>query len=232
MEKFTIYSIPTKERPRERLKEHGEEALSVQELLNLVIGKGGAGESVMLLSQRLLQKFGNLKNLADASLEELCSIKGIGFAKACQLKAALELGKRAANSGNQNILVIDGPQIAAEYISPYLKDKKKENIFLLLLDTKKKLIKKSLISVGTLNASLLHPREIFKEAVSNLAAGFILLHNHPSGDPAPSPDDVSLTKQLVAASKFMDIAFLDHIIIGGPDYYSFRENQKGLFKVD
>lgn len=232
MEKFTIYSIPAQERPRERLKEYGEGALSTQELLNIVLSRGSAGDSVMLLSQRLLQKFGNLKNLADASLEELNSIKGIGFAKACQLKAALELGKRAGNNSvDKSRLIINEPRKAVECVAPYLKNKKKENIFVLLLNARKKLIKKSLISLGTLDASLIHPRDIFKEAIANFAAGFILLHNHPSGDPSPSPDDTNLTKQLISAAKFMDISFLDHIVIGDPDYYSFREKQKRLFEA-
>ncbi len=229
--KFTIYDMPASERPRERLGEYGEEALSAAELLNVVLSRGSKGESVMLLSQRLLQKFGNLNNLANASLKELNSIKGIGFAKACQLKAAFELGKRASshNQENSRKLMIDAPQKAVELVALNFKNKKKENIFVLLLDTRKKLIKKTLISVGTLDASLIHPRDVFKEAISNFAAGFILLHNHPSGDPSPSPDDAELTKQLISASKFMDIAFLDHIIIGNPGYYSFRESQEDLF---
>lgn len=212
------------------MKNSGEESLSNQELLNVLLGRGSSGDSVMVLSQKLLNKFGTIQNIASASLEELRQIKGIGFAKACQLKAAFELGKRSdqTNSAQENYL-IDTPEKAALALAPLLKNKKKEHIFLLLVDTRKKLIKKSLISIGTLDASLIHPRDIFKEVISGLAAGFILIHNHPSGDPSPSSADISLTKQLISAAKFLDINFLDHIIIGNPSYYSFKERNSNLF---
>lgn len=231
MKNFTIYSLPAADRPRERLRTMGEESLSTLELLNILLGRGGSGESVMLLSQRILQKFGNLQNIADAPLEELCAIKGIGFAKASQIKAAFELGKRArdASSHASDKIIINTALKAAQLLSPQLHNKKKEHIIVLSLDTRKALIKKSLISIGTLDASIIHPRDIFKEAILDFAAGFILAHNHPSGNPEPSPDDRIITKQLNEAAKFLDIAFLDHIIIGNPSYYSFRENQKELF---
>lgn len=230
MKGFTVYDMPIPERPRERLKAVGEESLSAAELLNVLLGRGSAGESVTVLSQKLLQKFGTVKNIAGASLEELCAIKGIGFAKACQLKAAFELGKRSEQAVvNKNSYLIDAPEKAIAILSPYLKNKKKEHIFILLVDTRKKLIQKSLISIGTLDASLIHPRDIFKEAISNFAAGFILAHNHPSGNPLPSKDDIAITRQLIAAAQFLDIAFLDHIIIGNPNHYSFKLNQSGLW---
>lgn len=231
MKNFTIYSLPTSDRPRERLRAMGEESLSTLELLNILLGRGGAGESVLLLSQRLLQKFGNLQNIANASLEELCTIKGIGFAKASQIKAAFELGKRSKNapSDASHKIIIDAPLKATQFLSPQLHNQKKEHIIMLSLDTRKALIKKSLISIGTLDASIIHPRDIFKEAILNFAAGFILVHNHPSGNPDPSSDDIKITRQLIKAANFLDIAFLDHIIIGNPSYHSFREKQKELF---
>ncbi len=230
MHDFTIYDVPIPERPRERLKTVGKEALSAAELLTVLMGRGSAGTSVMTVTQRLLQKFGTLKNIGDASLEELCAIKGIGFAKACQLKAAFELGRRAEDGGDAaENLTIQRPAHAVEILFPHIKDKKKEHVFVLLLNVRKKLIKRSLISIGTLDASIIHPRDIFKEAISHFAAGFILAHNHPSGDPSPSKDDIALTEQFIAAAKFLDIAFLDHIVLGNPHYYSFKEKQEKMW---
>jgi len=211
------------ERPRERLLQHGIEALSSQEILALVLGRGMKGEPVMVATQRLLSTFGNLKGIADASLEELMQLNGIGTAKAAQLKAAFELGKRAechtepTKSGQ-----IGSPEDAVAQIKMKLKDKKKEHFWVLLLDTRNKVIKMSEVSIGSLNASIVHPREVFKEAISASAASVILIHNHPSGDPQPSEEDIKITKILAESGELMGINVLDHIIVCAKSHVSMK----------
>lgn len=174
---FTIHDLPKPERPRERLKKFGPEALSAQELLSLVIGCGIPKKSVMNIAQELLSRFGNIKAISQATIEELSQIKGIGFAKAAQIKACFELGI-------------------------------------------------STVSIGTLNTDLVHPREVFKEAISHSVASVILAHNYPSGDLEPSEDDLSITKRLTEAGKILGIEVLDHIIVTKNGFFSFKE--KGL----
>lgn len=222
---FTIRDLPFSERPRERLARLGAESLSVQEILALILGRGIKGESVMVTAQRLLSHFGSLKNIAEASLEELCEIKGIGFAKATQLKAAFELSKRAENSvgtAESKKMVIKAPEDVVGQVKNKLKGKKKEHFLTLLLNTRNQLIGIASISVGSLDASIVHPREVFKEALSASAASVIFVHNHPSGDPQPSQDDISLTKRLVEAGKIMGIDVLDHIIVCNQEYLSMK----------
>lgn len=223
MRSFTLRDLPISERPRERLLQHGIEALSSQEILALILGRGTKGEPVMVASQRLLSTFGNVKGIADASMEELMQIKGIGTAKAAQIKAAFELGRRAAASDYQATGgAVSKPEDVVAQVRMKLKDKKKEHFWVLLLDTRNKVIKMSEVSVGSLNASIVHPREVFKEAISASAASVILAHNHPSGDPQPSKEDIEITKNLVAAGQLMGIEVLDHIIVGDKDYISMK----------
>jgi len=223
MEKsFTIHSLPKAERPRERLGKFGAEALSVQELLALVLGRGSRGESVIVTAQRLLSVFGSLYKLSQASIEELVSIKGIGPAKAAQLGALFELGRRSEQSTDESIRIKSAGDVV-KVIQKRLKDKKREHFLILCLNTKNVLIKVSNISIGTLNSGLVHPREVFKEAVSSLAAAIILTHNHPSGDPEPSVADIKLTERLYEAGKIIGIDVLDHVIIGKNKYLSFKE---------
>lgn len=173
---FTIHDLPQSERPRERLFKHGIEALSAQEILALILGRGIKGESVMVTAQNLLSKFGNLKNLADASVTELSEIKGIGPAKAAQIKAAFELGKRLENSidkvSNEKI---NSPQDVIKSVRGKLKGKKKEHFMVLSLDTRNHPINTQTISIGSLDSSIVHPREVFKEAISSSAASVILM---------------------------------------------------------
>jgi len=225
---FTIHDLPTSERPRERLQKFGVEALSAQEILALILGRGIAGESVMVTAQRLLSQFGSLKGIANASVEELVQVKGIGVAKASQIKAAFELTNRLegyAESGDRPL--VKTPEDVAGLVRSRLKGKKKEYFLALLLDTRNQLIRVAEISVGSLDSSIVHPREVFKEAVSASAAAVIFVHNHPSGDSEASEDDIKLTKRLAEAGEIMGVDVLDHIIIGDKKYLSLK--REGLF---
>ena len=204
---------------------HGAEALSSQELLALILGRGVRGESVMVTSQRLLSAFGNVKNISQASLEELSAIKGMGTAKASQLKAAFELGRRKEEDNREQISV-KSHQDVIKLVRQKLKDKKKEHFLILCLDTRNNLIKISNISTGTLDANLVHPREVFKEAIQSLSSSIILVHNHPSGNPEPSDADIDITKRILETGKAVGIDILDHIIIANNRSFSFKE--KGI----
>uniref|UniRef100_A0A7C6AA22 JAB domain-containing protein n=1 Tax=candidate division WOR-3 bacterium TaxID=2052148 RepID=A0A7C6AA22_UNCW3 len=220
---FTVLDLPKGERPRERLLRLGPEVLSSQEILSVILGRGTRGKSVMNIAQELLSKFGNLKAIAGASVEELCQIDGIGPAKACQIKAALELGKRVEGQPEDETKIeIKTTQDVLKVVRPRLKDKKREYFLLLLLDSRNQLIRPVDISIGSLDATVVHPREVFKEAISASAASVICVHNHPSGNPEPSEDDLNLTKRLVQAGKLLGIEVLDHIIIGWQGYYSLK----------
>ncbi|GAG05609.1 unnamed protein product, partial [marine sediment metagenome] len=223
-----IHDLPISERPRERLQKLGVEALSAQEILALILGRGVAGESVMVTAQRLLSQFGNLKGIAGASVEELSQIKGIGVAKASQIKAAFELANRLegySEAGDKP--VVKTPDDVASLVKGRLKGKKKEHFLALLLDTRNQLIKVAEISVGSLDTSIVHPREVFKEAILASAASVIFVHNHPSGNPEASEDDIKLTKRLAQAGEIMGVDVLDHIIICDKEFLSLK--REGLF---
>ena len=211
---MTVLKLPASERPRERLIRLGAEALSEQELLACVLGRGIAGESVLISARRLLARFGTLRGMADASVEQLSGVRGIGPAKAVQLKAAVEMARRVAMSSNGHRPRVDTPEAAVAVLRPHLSDKQKEHFVALLLDARHHLIRVSPIAVGTLSATLVHPRELFKEAIAASAAAVIVAHNHPSGDPTPSDHDVQLTQRLVAAGTVLGIEVLDHVILG------------------
>ena len=220
---FTVHDLPLSERPRERLLKHGIEALSAQEILALILGRGIKDESVIVTAQKLLSTFGNLKNIAAASMEELTKIKGIGPAKAAQIKAAFELSKRLEDSPDKGRkTTVKSPEDAIKSVKNQLKGKKKEHFLVLSLDTRNHLINTQTISIGSLDSSIVHPREVFKEAISSTAASVIFAHNHPSGDPTPSEDDIKLTKRLVEAGEILGIEVLDHIIICDKDYISMK----------
>ena len=227
-ESFTIHDLPLAERPRERLQKLGAEALSAQEVLALILGRGISGESVMVTAQRLLSQFGSLKGVANASLEQLSGVKGIGLAKAAQIKAAFELAHRVegySEAGDRP--VVKTPENAASLVRSRLSGKKKEHFLALLLDTRSRLIKTAEISVGSLDTSIVHPREVFREAMLASAASVIFAHNHPSGTAEASEDDVKLTRRLVEAGEIVGIDVLDHVIIGGKSYLSMK--REGLF---
>jgi DNA repair protein RadC len=220
---FTVRDLPRDERPRERLLKLGSEALSAQEILALILGRGIRGESVMMTSQKLLSRFGSLKGVADASVEELTQTRGIGSAKAAQIKAALELSRRLeSDAGESPNPILKSPEDVVAVARGQLKGKKKEHFLVLCLDTRNKLINRKLVSMGSLDTSIVHPREAFKEAVSSCAASVIFAHNHPSGDPEPSREDIELTKRLVKAGEIIGIEVLDHIIVCDRGYLSLK----------
>ncbi len=226
---FTVRDLPKPERPRERLQKLGPEALSSQELLALIIGRGIPKKSVMMIAQELISRFGNVKAIGQATLEELSQIRGIGLAKAAQIKACFELGKRE-DLDSEDLVPFDikNPEAVVKAVRASIKDKAKEHFKLILLNSRNKILYISSVSTGTLTTSLVHPREVFKDAIVHSAASVVLAHNHPSGDPEPSEDDLKITKKLVESGKILGIEVMDHIVIGkgNTDYYSFRE--KGL----
>lgn len=225
---FTVRALPLGERPRERLLKLGSEALSAQEILAVILSRGIAGESVMMTSQKLLSRFGNLKGIANASVEELTQIKGIGPAKATQIKAALEFSRRLeADAIEKPQPVLKSPEDVVTEVRSQLKGKKKEHFLVLCLDTRNRLINRKLVSMGSLDTTVVHPREVFKEAVSSCAASVIFAHNHPSGDPEPSKEDIELTKRLSKAGEILGIEVLDHIIVCDRSYVSLKA--KNLF---
>ena len=223
---FTVRDLPKPERPRERLQKLGADALSSQELLALIIGRGIPKKSVMTIAQELLGRFGNVKAIGQATLEELSQIKGIGIATAAQIKACFELAKRENLEADEESFEIRNPESIFKLISSNIKDKAKEHFKLILLNSRNRKIGISSISTGTLTTSLVHPREVFRDAITHSAASVILAHNHPSGDPEPSEDDLKITRKLVESGKILGVEVIDHIIIGRNSFYSFRE--KGL----
>lgn len=225
---FTLHDLPVSERPRERLCVYGADRLSTPELLALLLGRGIAGESVVVTAQRLMKHFGSLKGIYEATLEQLTEVRGIGTAKAAQILAAFELAKRVDKDGSSDKKsVIKTPEDAAALLGGRLSEKKKEYFLAILLDTRGRHIRTAEISIGSLDTSIVHPREVFKEALAASAATVIFVHNHPSGDTEPSDDDISLTKRLADAGNIMGIDVIDHLIIGGGDFRSLK--REGYF---
>jgi len=220
---YTVRDLPASDRPRERLKRLGAEALSTAELIACITGSGTRGDSVVMTSQKLLSEFGNLQNIAAASIQELSKSRGIGEARAIQLKAAFEIGRRLADpdyaeKGNP----VQSPEEAFTSMQEKLRGKKKEHFYVLCLDTRNRVSNKRQVSIGNLDSSIVHPREVFKDAISSLAASVIFVHNHPSGDLEPSSEDVNLTRRLVEAGELLGIPVLDHIIVSDKGYTSLK----------
>ncbi len=218
-----IKDLPDSSKPRERFLKHGPEVLSDAELFAIILRTGTAKENIMEVSNRLISKFG-LSNLFDCSLKELQSIKGIGPSKAMQILAIAELGKRYDDEKN-SINKITKAEDVFKLFHKKLKDKKQEHFYVLLLNNQNHIVKEELISKGVLDASILHPREVFKSAIKNSCAKIILIHNHPSGNSQPSPEDLEITKKLIEVGKQVDIKVLDHVIIGNDGWWSWRENK-------
>jgi DNA repair protein RadC len=219
----TIKHWPSEERPRERLIASGPASLSDAQLLAVLLRTGRERASAVDLALDLLKRFGGLKGLSRLSIAELCAVSGIGPAKAAQLQAALELGRRALGTPLKKGIKIRGSLDVYRHYLPLLRDQKREVFLALLLDSKHRVLKELIVSTGSVNLSIVHPREVFNPAVRESAAAVIVLHNHPSGDPAPSREDRELTSRLVKAGEIMGIALLDHLIIGDGQYVSFAE---------
>jgi DNA repair protein RadC len=224
----TIKEMPAGERPRERLQHYGPAALSNGELLAIILRTGIKGENVINLATRLLVDYGGLSGLSRASFGELCDIHGLGPAKAAQLKAALELGRRLLVEAPEDRPQIATPDDAANLLLLEMGMLAQEQMRVLLLDTKNRLLAAPTIYQGSLSTSVIRVAELFREAVKRNCAAIIVVHNHPSGDPAPSPEDVEVTKQIVQAGKLLDIELLDHLIIGRNRYVSLRERGLGF----
>lgn len=218
-----IKGLPPWERPRERLVALGASALSDRDLLAIVLRTGSAGTSALVLAERLLETFGSLRGLLEASVEEMARVRGIGMAKAAQVKAALELGRRLTARTRGFRPSVSSPQEAAELVMEDLRYLDRETFQAILLDTKHRVLGVQLVSVGHLNGAPAHPRELFKDAIRRSAAALVLVHNHPSGDPQPSPEDIALTRRLTKAGELLGIKVLDHIIVGEGCYVSLRE---------
>ncbi|MEJ5313943.1 MULTISPECIES: DNA repair protein RadC [Anaerolinea] len=220
---YRIRDIEETDRPRERLAELGSQALSNAELLAILLRVGMQGENAVQLGQRILKTLGGLHGLHRASFAELSSIKGVGIAKAAQLKAAIELGRRLAMMEPQERASITSPADAAELVRYEMSALLQEHLRVILLDTRNRVIKIEQLYIGSLNASTVRVAEIFRLAIQASAASLILVHNHPSGDPSPSPEDINLTRTVIQAGKMLDIGVLDHIIIGQNRWVSLKE---------
>jgi len=223
-----INELPASERPRERLKESGPASLSNSELLAIILRTGTAAENVLGLASRLLSRFGGLVGLARASLSELCAERGVGQAKAAQLKAALELGRRLSSTHPEERAVVRTPQDVANLLMAEMGFLDQEQLRVVLLTSKNQVMSISEVYKGNVNTSLIRPSELFREAVRENCPAIIVVHNHPSGDPDPSPEDIAVTEQIVAAGRVLDIEVLDHIIIGGQRYVSLKERGVGI----
>lgn len=220
-----IRDLPPNERPRERLMNYGASSLSTAELLAIILRTGTQKESAVRLAERVLKEMGSLGEIVRADVKDLSKIKGIGTAKAIEIKAAVELGKRLLIDPEGLRPVIRNPEDAAGLVRAELRYEPQEHFKVLLLDSKNYVLKVLTVTVGTLNSSLVHPREVFRPAITQAAASIILAHNHPSGDPTPSSEDLQVTRQLVEAGRILGIEVLDHIIIGGTDYVSLKERR-------
>lgn len=220
-----IRELPAAERPRERLTRLGASALSAVELLALVIGSGGSGKSALdVAGEVFARNHGSLRRLAASPVAAIRAINGVGPAKAVELHAALELGRRMAAEARSIGDPVSGPMDVYRLFAPRLEDLPVEEFHVAVLDTQHRLERDVTVTRGLLSASLVHPREVFREAIAERAASIILVHNHPSGDPTPSADDRKVTTQLVAAGRLLDIPVHDHVIIGRGRYASFAES--------
>lgn len=225
---YRITDLHETERPRERLAKLGPQALSPAELIAILLRVGVPGENAVQVGQRLLKCFGGISGLHRASLEELTSQHGIGAAKAAQLKAAIELGRRLAVEAPQERPVINSPEDAAALVRYEMSALEEEHLRVLLLDTRNHVMDIQEIYHGSVNASQVRVGEVFKAAIRRNATAVIIAHNHPSGDPTPSPDDLAVTRACIEAGKLLDIEVLDHLVIGQGRYVSMKERGLGF----
>ena len=221
---LSIRELPRSDRPRERLVDLGAQALSSAELLAILLGSGGLGRTALQLGQSVLAGAGgSLRRIAMQPVAALTAVGGVGTARAATIHAALELGRRMACETRDDGAPVRSPRDVVELFAARLQDLPVEEFHVAVLDSQHRLERDIMVTRGILNSSLVHPREVFREAIAERAAAIILVHNHPSGDPTPSPDDRVVTEQLVAAGRLLDIPVHDHIIIGRGRYTSFAE---------
>ena len=220
-----VRDLPAEERPREKLLRSGAAALSNVELLAVLLRTGTRQQSVLRVSEEVLAHYKDrgISGIVHMAPAELSQINGVGLAKAASIMAAVELGRRLSQAAAARIEVVHGPEDAAHYAMPRFRFEQREHFAVLLLNTKNHILGMPEISVGSLSASVVHPREVFREAINYAAAAMILLHHHPSGDPSPSREDIAVTSRLVKAGKIMDIEVLDHIILGDQRFLSLKE---------
>lgn len=218
-----IRDVPVTERPRERLLQVGASVLTNQEIIAILLRTGSKKDSVIDLAGKVLSTFDGLDLLKEATIEELCSIDGIGLAKAVELSAAMELGRRIHTLQTKERYVIRSPEDVSTLVMEDMRFLKQEHFVCLYLNTKNQVIFRHTVFIGSLNASIVHPREVFKEALRRSSASIICLHNHPSGDPSPSREDIDVTKRLYEAGRVLGIELLDHIIIGDRTFISLKE---------
>lgn len=220
---YMLRDLPNEERPRERMLRYGAGVLSQTELLAILLRTGTRNESAIHMAQRLLAEIGGIRGIMDLSLDELTKMKGIGPAKAVQIKAGIELGQRLAKARTPEARIIRSPRDAADQVMEELRYLQKEHFVCLFLNTKNHIIAQETLSVGSLNASIVHPREVFRAAIKCSSASIVCVHNHPSGDPSPSPEDIRITERLCRAGEIVGIDVLDHIVIGDGSFVSLKE---------
>ncbi len=220
---LSIKDCPARERPRERLERLGTSALSTVELLTVLIGSGGPRASADQLARRIIAAHPTLRELASASIAEIRSVPGIGAANAARLAVACEIGGRLQRERRERRVVLSSPRAVWRHLALELRDRDRERFLALCLNTRNELVREVVVSMGSLNASIVHPREVYKPALSCSAAAIVIAHNHPSGDPSPSREDHEVTRALSEAGHLLDIPLHDHVIIGADSYYSFRD---------
>ena len=220
-----VRDLPEEERPREKLIRQGAASLSDTELLAILLRTGTSSVSVLHLAEEVLAKYldKGLVSIMNISPQEIASVHGVGLAKAATIVAAVELGRRLSTRAAQKLEKIEGPEDVARYALPLLRYEQKEHFLVMLLDVRNRVLAMPTVSIGSLTASVAHPREIFREAIRYSAANMILIHNHPSGDSTPSREDIRITKQMMKAGEIMGIPVLDHVIIAGDGFLSLKE---------
>lgn len=225
--KLTMKEYPPTDRPIEKMLKRGVDSLSDEELLAVIIGSGTKDYNALELADQILRQERNRTWLLKASVDELLSLSGIGPTKACRILAGLELGRRLSQVRDFHQISLSSPKTVARYFKNLVQGEDRELFCVLLLDVKNRPIRKAIVSIGTKQETIIHPREVFRSAIRSGASSILLLHNHPSGDPSPSPEDIRVTKRLVMAGKILNIPVLDHVVVADQSYVSFKE--KGIF---
>ena len=223
--RFKLKNLPKDERPRERMLSLGSAALTNSELLSLILNKGYKGQPVNVMSQNILSNIGDIFALKRLSIGEILSLKGVGMAKACELMACVELARRLSGAPILRSEEYTSSKKIYDLIRPYLEDKQTEHFLIITLDSRYHLIAMDNISIGTVNQSLVHPREVFKAAINRRASFIILAHNHPSGDSNPSKEDLIVTEKLMSISKVIGIPIIDHVIVGDANFMSLKDEE-------